>query len=79
MNRNIFYHSADRKFSLHYRANQDLETMTQKHQQENSKLKAIIKKLEVRSESLEVTLELKVKEYQNISDLCLELINKVGD
>ena len=79
MNRNIFYHPADCKFPLHYRANQDLETMTQKHQQENAKLKAIIKKLEVKSKSLEETLEQKVKENQALTAICDELINKVGD
>lgn len=61
------------------RANQDLETFTQKHQQENAKLKAIIKKLEVKSKSLEETLEQKTKENQALTAICDELINKVGD
>lgn len=60
-------------------ANQDLEAAKQKHQQENAKLKAIIKKLEVKTKSLEETLEQKVKENQALTAICDELINKVGE
>ncbi len=61
------------------RANQDLESIKQKHQQENSKLKAMVKKLEVKTKSLEEALEQKVKENQALTAICDELINKVGE
>ncbi|KAK3914337.1 Transforming acidic coiled-coil-containing protein 2 [Frankliniella fusca] len=61
------------------KANQDLESIKQKHQQENSKLKAMVKKLEVKTKSLEEALEQKVKENQALTAICDELINKVGE
>lgn len=61
------------------KANQDLEGIRQKHQQENAKLKAMIKKLEIKTKSLEDTLEQKVKENQALTAICDELINKVGE
>ncbi|XP_034245040.1 serine-rich adhesin for platelets isoform X2 [Thrips palmi] len=61
------------------KANQDLEAIRQKHQQENAKLKAMIKKLEIKTKSLEETLEQKVKENQALTAICDELINKVGE
>lgn len=61
------------------KANQDLEGMKQKHQQENAKLRAMIKKLEIKTKSLEEALEQKVKENQALTAICDELINKVGD
>lgn len=53
--------------------------MKQKHQQENAKLKAMIKKLEIKTKSLEDTLEQKAKENQALTAICDELINKVGE
>ncbi|XP_026287245.2 transforming acidic coiled-coil-containing protein 3 isoform X2 [Frankliniella occidentalis] len=61
------------------KANQDLEAIKQKHHQENAKLKAMVKKLELKTKSVEEALEQKVKENQALTAICDELINKVGE
>jgi predicted nuclease with TOPRIM domain len=47
-------------------------------QAETAKLKAMLKKAELKTSSLEEMLEQKVKENQELASICDELINKVG-
>jgi predicted nuclease with TOPRIM domain len=47
-------------------------------QAETAKLKAMLKKAEVKTSSLEEMLEQKVKENQELASICDELISKVG-
>jgi len=56
-------------------ANQELVAIQQRHQQETAKLNAIVKKLEIKSKSLEESLEQKAKENQALAQICDELIN----
>uniref|UniRef100_A0A1B6J7W2 Transforming acidic coiled-coil-containing protein C-terminal domain-containing protein n=2 Tax=Homalodisca TaxID=139475 RepID=A0A1B6J7W2_9HEMI len=59
-------------------ANQELDLIRRSHQVEQAKLKAMLKKAEVRVTSLEESLEQKSKENQELAAICDELINKVG-
>lgn len=64
---------------LHYfRANQELDVRTKSQEAESAKLRALLKKAELRVSSLEITLEQKTKENQELMKICDELINKVG-
>lgn len=47
-------------------------------QAETAKYKAMLKKSEVKTSSLEEMLEQKVKENQELASICDELISKVG-
>ncbi|XP_046688661.1 LOW QUALITY PROTEIN: transforming acidic coiled-coil-containing protein 3-like [Homalodisca vitripennis] len=60
------------------KANQELDLIRRSHQVEQAKLKAMLKKAEVRVTSLEESLEQKSKENQELAAICDELINKVG-
>ncbi|PSN44346.1 hypothetical protein C0J52_11097 [Blattella germanica] len=59
-------------------ANQELDSVRRSQQAEAAKLKAMLKKAEVKTSSLEEMLEQKVKENQELASICDELINKVG-
>jgi Transforming acidic coiled-coil-containing protein (TACC). len=61
-----------------YSANQELDSVRRSQQAENAKFKAMIKKAEVKTSSLEEMLEQKVKENQELASICDELIGKVG-
>lgn len=60
------------------RANQELDHIRRSHQAEIAKLRAMLKKSEVRVTSLEESLEQKSKENQELTAICDELISKVG-
>ncbi|XP_021917995.1 transforming acidic coiled-coil-containing protein 1-like [Zootermopsis nevadensis] len=60
-------------------ANQELDSVHRSQQAETAKLKAMLKKAEVKTSSLEEMLEQKVKENQELASICDELINKVGN
>lgn len=59
-------------------ANQELESLRRSHQAESAKLHAMLKKAEVKASSLEEMLEQKIKENQELTAICDELIGKVG-
>ena len=61
-----------------YSANQELDSVRRSQQAETAKFKAMLKKSEVKTSSLEEMLEQKVKENQELASICDELINKVG-
>lgn len=61
-----------------YSANQELDSVRRSQQAETAKLKAMLKKAEVKTSSLEEMLEQKVKENQELASICDELISKVG-
>lgn len=48
------------------------------HQAEVAKLKAMLKKAEISNNSLKESLEQKVKENQELTSICDELISKVN-
>lgn len=60
------------------KANQELDVRTKSQEAESAKLRALLKKAELRVSSLEITLEQKTKENQELMKICDELINKVG-
>ena len=45
---------------------------------ESSRIKAVLKKTEMRLSSVETSLEQKTKENEELTTLCDELINKLG-
>jgi predicted nuclease with TOPRIM domain len=55
-----------------------LDSVRRSQQAETAKLKAMLKKSEVKTSSLEEMLEQKVKENQELASICDELISKVG-
>ncbi|XP_049786608.1 uncharacterized protein LOC126188930 [Schistocerca cancellata] len=59
-------------------ANQELESLRRSHQAESAKLHAMLKKAEIKASSLEEMLEQKIKENQELTAICDELIGKVG-
>jgi predicted nuclease with TOPRIM domain len=59
-------------------ANQELDSVRRSQQAETAKLKAMLKKSELKTSSLEEMLEQKVKENQELASICDELISKVG-
>ncbi|XP_054273557.1 extracellular matrix-binding protein ebh isoform X3 [Macrosteles quadrilineatus] len=59
-------------------ANQELDTLQRSHQVEIAKLKAMLKKSDVRIKSLEESLDQKTKENAELTAICDELISKVG-
>lgn len=63
---------------IRYSANQELDSVRRSQQAETAKFKAMLKKAEVKTSSLEEMLEQKVKENQELASICDELINKVG-
>ncbi|KAG8231238.1 hypothetical protein J437_LFUL005912, partial [Ladona fulva] len=59
-------------------ANQELESVRRAQQLEITKLRAMLKKTELRLASLEETVEQKEKENQELVAICDELIGKLG-
>lgn len=60
------------------KANTELDTVKKTHQSEMLKLNAMLKKSEVHSSSLQESLAQKVKDNEELTAICDELINKVG-
>ena len=61
-----------------YRAQQEMENMKRTLEAETSRVKAVLKKTEMRLASVEMTLDQKTKENEELTKLCDELINKLG-
>ncbi len=60
------------------RAQQEMENMKRSLEGDSSKLKAVLKKTEMRLSSVETTLDQKTKENEELTKLCDELISKLG-
>nr|CAD7428176.1 unnamed protein product [Timema monikensis] len=60
------------------RANTELDAIKRSHAAEVSKFNAMLKKAELKTSSLEESLEQKIKENQELASICDELISKVG-
>jgi len=59
-------------------AQQETENMRRNLEAESSRIKAVLKKTEMRLSSVETSLEQKTKENEELTTLCDELINKLG-
>jgi len=59
-------------------AQQEMENMKRTLEAETSRVKAVLKKTEMRLASVEMTLDQKTKENEELTKLCDELINKLG-
>ena len=55
-----------------------MENVKRNLEGEGSRVKAVLKKTEMRLASVETTLEQKSKENEELTKLCDELINKLG-
>lgn len=55
-----------------------MENMKRSLEGDSSKLKAVLKKTEMRLSSVETTLDQKTKENEELTKLCDELISKLG-
>ena len=55
-----------------------MENMKRALEAENARIKAQLKKTEMRLASVETSLEQKSKENEELTKLCDELINKMG-
>ena len=55
-----------------------MENVKRSLEGDSSKLKAVLKKTEMRLASVESTLDQKTKENEELTKLCDELINKLG-
>lgn len=62
---------------LNYRANQELELITQSYENEQAKLKALLRKSDVQINSLQDAIDRKTKENQELTMICDELIVKL--
>ena len=60
------------------KANREIENLAKSQDSEMAKLTALLKKTEMKSSSLERTVEQKVKENEELTAICDELIAKVG-
>lgn len=60
------------------KANAELDSVKKAHQAEILKLNAMLKKSEVASSSLQESLAQKIKDNEELTAICDELINKVG-
>lgn len=60
------------------KANTELDSVKKAHQSEMLKLNAMLKKSEVHSSSLQESLAQKIKDNEELTAICDELINKVG-
>ena len=61
-----------------FRANQELELITQSYEKEQAKLKAMLRKSEIQINSLQNALDQKAKENQELAAVCDELIIKLS-
>jgi predicted nuclease with TOPRIM domain len=59
-------------------ANQELDSIHCSQQAETAKFTAMLKKVEVKTSSLEEMLGQKVKENEELTSICDELISKIG-
>lgn len=60
------------------KANAELDSVKKAHQAEFLKLNAMLKKSEVHASSLQESLAQKIKDNEELTAICDELINKVG-
>ncbi|XP_075222568.1 transforming acidic coiled-coil protein isoform X2 [Lycorma delicatula] len=60
------------------KANEELDLIKRNHEAEVAKLKAMVKKSEIRAASLEEALERKKKENTELTQICDELISRVS-
>lgn len=65
-------------FSLMHRANEEFEGMRKSNEQEMTKMAALLKKAEMKIMSLQDSFDRKTRENQELTQLCDDLINKVG-
>lgn len=61
-----------------YRANEEFESMRKSNEQEMTKMAALLKKAEMKIMSLQDSFDRKTRENQELTQLCDDLINKVG-
>lgn len=59
-------------------ANKEIENISRSQEAEVAKLTALLQKTEMKAKSLEQTVEQKVKENEELTAICDELISKVG-
>lgn len=64
--------------SFDNRAQEEMENVKRNLEGESSRVKAVLKKTEMKLLSVETTLEQKSKENEELTKLCDELINKLG-
>ena len=67
-----------RYISLNYRANQALEQIQRSKAAEISKLSVMLRKAEMKVSTLERTVEQKSRENKELTEICDDLISKVG-
>ena len=60
------------------KANREIEAVSRSHEAEVARLTAMLKKTEMKVSSLERSVEQKVKENEELTAICDELIAKVG-
>ena len=60
------------------KANAEIDTVSRSHEAEVARLTAMLKKTEMKVASLERSVEQKVKENEELTAICDELIAKVG-
>ncbi|KAG7163082.1 Transforming acidic coiled-coil-containing protein 1-like [Homarus americanus] len=65
-------------FSDVHRANEEFKTMRKANDQEMTKMAALLKKAEMKIMSLQDSFDRKTRENQELTQLCDDLINKVG-
>ncbi|XP_042891226.1 transforming acidic coiled-coil-containing protein 3-like isoform X5 [Penaeus japonicus] len=70
-----FQKHAEEKIQL---ANEEFETMRKANEQEMTKMAALLKKAEMKIVSLQDAFDRKTRENQELTQLCDDLINKVG-
>ncbi|XP_071518657.1 uncharacterized protein [Panulirus ornatus] len=70
-----FQKHAEEKIQL---ANEEFETMRKSNDQEMTKMAALLKKAEMKIMSLQDAFDRKTRENQELTQLCDDLINKVG-
>jgi len=59
-------------------ANKEIDNISKSQEAEIAKLSAMLQKTEMKAKSLELTVEQKVKENEELTAICDELISKVG-
>ena len=67
-----------RHISFYYRANQALEQIQRSKAAEISKLSVMLRKAEMKVSTLERTVEQKSRENKELTEICDDLISKVG-
>jgi len=59
-------------------ANKEIDNISRSQEAEVAKLTALLQKTEMKAKSLELTVDQKVKENEELTAICDELIAKVG-